>query len=173
MNKKITILTILVLVLVFIALAVFLKPSFPRSYHHFFTSNTNLKNENMNGFYLFDNLNDDKFLKRYGKQTHKSQDNILYNYYRIQEGVEIATNNNGDILRFVIVNKGIPTSKGIEAGDDIEKAKAFYGKNNYYRVELGHDIIGYVDKKHHQSLEFWYDFQNKIVLYRLDDNSME
>jgi hypothetical protein len=168
MFKKIIMLTILLFLLAFVFL---LKPSFPRSFHHFVTPGTNIKNENINGLYLFDNVNDKKFVKIYGKQTFKSQDNDLYNYYKIQDGVEIATNNKGDILRFII-ETGIPTDKGIEVGDSINKAKALYGEKYYKRVEQGVDIIGYVDKKHHQSLEFWYDLQNEIIMYRLDDNSM-
>ncbi|MEH6908848.1 hypothetical protein V7008_24720, partial [Neobacillus drentensis] len=90
----------------------------------------------------------------------------------IQDGVVIATNDKGDILRFII-GTGIPIAKGIEVGESINKVKALYGKEYYKRVEQGVDIIGYVDKKHHQSLEFWYDPQKNIILYRLDDNSME
>jgi hypothetical protein len=167
-RKKILIIVLLLLA----ANIVMLKPSFPRSFHHFIKSSTNLKSENINGLHLFDNINDKRFIRKYGEQTVKSQDNDLYNYYKIQDGVEIATNDKGDILRFII-ESGIPSAKGIEVGDSIDKAKALYGKNYYKRVEQALDIIGYVDKKSHQSLEFWYDPQNKIRMYRLDDNSMK
>jgi hypothetical protein len=169
MYRKIIMLTILLLSLAFVDLLV---PSFPRSFHHFVTSGTNLENENINGLYLFNNVEDKKFVKMYGKQTFKSQDNNLNNYYKLRDGVEIGTNDKGDILRFII-GKGISTAKGIEVGDSINKAKAVYGKKYYKRVEQGVDIIGYVDKKHHQSLEFWYDPQKNIISYRLDDISME
>jgi hypothetical protein len=168
MYRKIIMLTILIL----LAIIFLLIPSFPRSFHHLVTTGTNLENENINGLYLFNNVNDEKFVEIYGKQTFKNQDNNLYNYYKIQDGVVIATNDKGDILRFII-GTGIPTAKGIEVGESINKVKALYGKEYYKRVEQGVDIIGYVDKKHHQSLEFWYDPQKNIILYRLDDNSME
>ncbi|MEC1520719.1 hypothetical protein P9D43_01570 [Neobacillus niacini] len=67
----------------------------------------------------------------------------------------------------------IQIPKGIEVGDSIQKAKDLYGNRYYTRIEQGVTIIGYVDKKHNQSLEFWCDSKNKIILYRLDDNSME
>jgi hypothetical protein len=169
MHRKIILIVVLLLL---VASIIMLKPSFPRSFHHFITSSTDLKKENINGLHLLDNINDKKFLNIYGEQTSKSQDNDLYNYYKIQDGVEIAVDDKGDILRFII-EIGIPTAKIIEVGDSIDKAKALYGKNYYKRVEQGVDIIGYVDKNHHQSLEFWYNLQNKIIMYRLDDNSME
>ena len=162
----------IIMLLLLAASVVILKPSFPLSFQYFFTSITNLKNENIEGLYLFDNIKDEKFIKVYGKQTFKSQDNDLYNYYKIQDGLEIATNDNGDILRFIIETE-IPTGKGIEVGDSISKAKTLYGRNFYKRVEQGVDIIGYVDKKHHQHLEFWYDLQNEIIMYSLNDNSIQ
>lgn len=169
MHRKIIIIIVLLLL---VGSVLFIKPSFPRSFHHLVTTETNLENENINGLYLFNNVNDKRFVEIYGKQTFKNQDNNLYNYYKIQDGVAIATNDKGDILRFII-GTGIPTAKGIEVGESIKKVKALYGKKYYKRVEQGVDIIGYVDKKHHQSLEFWYDPQKNIILYRLDDNSME
>jgi len=169
MHRKIIVIIVLLLLATSI---VIVKPSLTRSFQYHITSSTNLKKENINGLQLFDNINDKKFLNKYGEQTTKSQDNNLYNYYEIQDGVEIATDDKGDILRFVI-ETGIPTAKGIEIGSSIDEVKALYGKNYYKRVEQGVDIIGYVDKKHHQSLEFWYNLQNKIIMYRLDDNSMK
>lgn len=169
MYRKIIMLTILFILL---AVTFLLIPSFPRSFHHLITTGTNLENENINGLYLFNNVHDKKFVEIYGKQTFKNQDNNLYNYYKIQDGVVIATNDKGDILRFII-GTGIPTAKGIEVGESINKVQDLYGNAYYKRVEQGVDIIGYVDKKHHQSLEFWYDPQKNIIMYRLDDNSME
>lgn len=43
--------------------------------------------------------------------------------------------------------------------------------NFYKRTEQGVDILGYVDQRNHQSIEFWYG-HNRILFYRLDDNSM-
>ena len=169
MKRKILLIIVLLLL---IGSVLIIKPSFSRTFQYFITSSTNLTNENINGLHLFDNINDKKFVKMYGGQTFKSQDNNLYNYYKIQDGVEIATNDKGDILRFII-EAGIPTTKGIEVGDSIDKAMALYGKDYYKRVEQGVDIIGYVDKRHHQSLEFWYNLKNEIIMYRLDDNSMK
>lgn len=155
-----------------VSLSYLLKDNFGRSFHHKYTENTNLSNENMNGFYLFENINDEKFLNTYGKPTHKSADNEFYNYYLINDGVEIAVNSKGEILRFIVENREEPTSKGIRVGDSLEKARSSYGDNFYERLEQGVYILGYVDKKNHQSIEFWH-YNNKILFYRFDDNSMD
>lgn len=155
-----------------VSLSYLLKHNFGRSFHHKHTENTNLSNENMNGFYLFENINDEKFLDIYGKQIRKSADHDIYNYYLIDNGIEIATNSKGEILRFLVESKKEPTSKGIRVGDSLEKAKSAYGDNFYERLEQGVYILGYIDKKNHQSIEFWH-YDNKIFFYRFDDNSMD
>jgi predicted PurR-regulated permease PerM len=118
---------IVIILLLMVASLVILKPSFPHLFQYFFTSSENLKNEKINGLHLFDNVNDKKFEKMYGKQTLKSQNNDLYNYYKIQDGLEIATNDNGDILRFII-ETGIPTAKGIGVGDLLIKQRLYTEK---------------------------------------------
>ncbi|MFK9090990.1 hypothetical protein [Bacillus salipaludis] len=171
MHKKIRICMAIIVVLA-VSVFLLLKQSFPRSFHQKFTESTDLHAENINGFYVFDNIHSDRFIGIYGKQFYKSTDNDLYNYYKIQEGLEIATLTNGGILRFIIDNSSIPTSKGIKVGDSITKVKKAYGENFYKRTEQGVDIIGYVDKKNHQSIEFWHT-QKKVLFYRLDDNIMK
>ncbi|CAH2716919.1 hypothetical protein BACCIP111895_04107 [Neobacillus rhizosphaerae] len=150
----------------------FLMQSFPRSFHQKYTDSTDLHTENINGFYLFDNINMDNFISIYGKQMHKSADNDLYNYYEVQDGLEIATTTNGGILRFSVEKSSIPTSKGINVGESITEVKKACGENYYKRTEQGLDIMGFVDKKCHQSIEFWYD-QKKVLFYRLDDSRMQ
>ena len=155
-----------------VASVLFFKQNFPRSFHQKFTETTVLQTENINGFSVFDDIHSDRFIGIYGKLNHKSADNDLYNYYKIQEGVEIATSANGGILRFIVENSSIATSRGIKVGDSLVKVKKAYGENFYKRTEQGLDIIGYVDKKSHQSLEFWHD-QKKVLFYRLEDITMQ
>ncbi|WML57631.1 hypothetical protein [Neobacillus sp. PS2-9] len=169
MSKSIVI--IIVFILFISSIFLLSKPHFPRSFHHQFTEHTDLHNENINGFYLFDDIHSDRFISFYGEQKHKSRDTETFRYYKIQDGLEIATNEQGGIFRFIVESSGIPTAKGIEVGDSISKAKKAYGENFYERTEQGADILGYVDQKNHQSIEFWYG-QNGILFYRLDDNSM-
>lgn len=160
--------------LTIVALTVFLllKPSFPRSFHHMYTKNTDLHSENINGLSLFDSIKMDKFESIYCKPTYKSRDHKQYTYYNLQEGLEIATKSNGGILRFIVETRTIPTTKGIKVGDAISKVKKVYGEKYFTRTEQGLEIVGYVDKKNHQSLEFWHD-QKKVLFYRLDDNRMQ
>src|SRR4051794_3398045 len=166
--KKILIVTAF-FVIVASTIFFFLKQSFPRSIHHTYTKSTDLHSENINGFYLFDSIHMDQFISVYGKQTNKSRNHNQYNYYKIQEGLEIATKANGGILRFIVETRAIPTSKGIKVGDAITKVKKKYGGNYYKRSEQGLNIIVYVDKKNHQSIEFWHD-QKRVIFYRLNDN---
>ncbi|WP_066072598.1 hypothetical protein [Neobacillus soli] len=171
MFKKILI-SAVVLVILSASLFFNLRQNLPRSFHHTYTKSTDLHQENVNGFYLFDNININTFIKVYGEQIHQSADNDLYNYYKIQDGLEIATNAKGVILRFIVENSAMPTSKGIKIGDSITKVKRAYGGNFYKRTEQGLDVIGYVDKRNHQSIEFWHD-KGKVLFYRLDDNNIQ
>jgi hypothetical protein len=161
-------------VLVFFIGTVFfwLKPHFPRTFHHRIASHTDLHNENINGFYLFDDIHSDRFISVYGEQKQKSRETENYGYYKIKDGLEIATNEKGGIFRFIVESSGIPSAKGIIVGDSISKVKKAYGENFYKRTEQGVDILGYVDQRNHQSIEFWYG-HNRILFYRLDDNSMK
>jgi len=172
MYKKAILITISIFLLLTGSLIFLLKHNFNRSFHHKYTANTNLSSENMNGFYLYDNIHDEKFLKAYGRQNHKSFDHDVYNYYTIDNDIQIATNQQDEILHFSVANKDVPSSKGIKVGDSLKKVKAAYGKNFYKRSEQGVDILGYVDKRNHQFIEFWH-YQDKVLFYTLDDNSMK
>lgn len=169
MKKRIVVTCVVVFTLASVFL--FLKPHFPRTCHQRITGHTDLHKENIHGFYLFDDIHSDRFIRFYGEQKHKSRDTESYIYYKLEEGLEIATNKRGGIFRFIIDSSGIPTEKGIEVGDSIAQVKKAYGDNFYKRTEQGVDIVGYVDQKTHQSIEFWYS-HDRIMFYRLDDHSM-
>ena len=69
-------------------------------------------------------------------------------------------------------NKSLSTSKGIFAGDPIEKVKKMYGNKYYERSEQGIDILGYVDKKNHRTIEFWY-WNGNVQHIRYDIDEMQ
>ncbi|RFU70612.1 hypothetical protein D0469_05620 [Peribacillus saganii] len=171
MLKKIGLIIIILSLLLTGVFFLLIKHNLPRSYHHTFTASTELKGENINGMNLFDNINDKKFLDKYGEELLESANNENHKYFKIDSDIEIAVNKYGEIVRF-IVGRDVATSKGIKVGDSVKKVKSAYGKNSYLRSEQGVNILGYVDKKRNQSIEFWH-VQNMVIFYRFDHNSMK
>lgn len=168
MKKKL----LVVLGLLFMFMA-FFHLSFSRTYHHFFSKSTDLSKENINGIYLGESINNDNVKSKYGYINKLSQDNDKYNYYYLNEKIEVATEKYDDkIIRFVIDDKNISSNKDIKIGDDKEKIIKSYGKTYYKRLEQGTNILGYVDRKNKTSLEFWM-YDDKIMFFRLDYNYME
>ncbi|MGL5260649.1 MAG: hypothetical protein ACRC7V_11120 [Lachnospiraceae bacterium] len=148
--------------------------NFGRSYHHFITKSTDLTKENIENIYLNEEINTEKIISKYGKVSNFNQDNNLYNYYLLKEGIEIATNKEDNkIIRFIINDKKIKTEKGIKIGDKKDKIMELYGSDYYTRLEQGVNIIGYVDKTKKCSIEFWLANDDSILFYRLDYNFMQ
>ncbi|WP_129691035.1 DUF1131 family protein [Gottfriedia acidiceleris] len=152
--------------------ALTLDQIFPRSYHHLITSSTNLANENVDGLFVNDDFYSKKISEKYGEKTEQSRDVENYDYFKLNNGIEVAVNNKGKITRFIVTDSNLKTAKGIKIGDEKKAIVQAYGENDYFRTEQGADIIGYVDKKRNISLEFWL-FDNKINMFRLDDKSMK
>lgn len=170
--KKIFKMLLVLLVLLFMFVALF-HLSFSRPYHHFLCQSTDLSKENINDIYLGENINSDNVRSKYGYVNKLSQDNAEYNYYYLNEKIEVATEKYDDkITRFIVNDKNISSDKDIKIGDDKYKIIKFYGKNYYKRVEQGTNILGYVDRKNKTSLEFWM-YDHKIMFFRLDYNYME
>lgn len=147
---------------------------FPRSYHYTFTKTTDLGKENIEGLFLNDDFYSDEITKKYGKKTEQSSKNIYYDYFELKKGIEVAVNKTGtgEISRFIINDINLKTAQGIKIGDKKDDVIKAYGKNYYFRPEQGTDIIGYVDKKIDISIEFWL-YDNKVIMYRLDNKSMD
>lgn len=170
MRKKIIIFIIIVLILLMGVLS--LNQRFGRSYHHFFTKSTNLSKENVENIHLDDEIDSEKIVSKYGEVSEFSEDNDLYNYYSLREGIEIATNKDDNkIIRFNINYKNVKTEKGIKIGDKKDKIVELYGSDYYTRLEQGLVIIGYVDKEKNWSIEFWL-VEDSVDFYRLDYNYM-
>jgi hypothetical protein len=158
---------------IILLLSVFtLDQTFPRSYHHLITSNTNLGNEKVDGLSVNDDFYSNKLSEKYGEKTKQSRDVKNYDYFKLSNGIEVAVNNKGKITRIIVTNRNFKTAKGIKMDDEKKAIEQAYGDNNYFRTEQGADIIGYVDKKRNISLEFWL-IDNKVNFFRLDNNSMK
>jgi hypothetical protein len=140
----------------------------PRNAHFWSVKSTKLDQERIGNLRLYQTIKD---LKPY---PTPDRNNALFDYYTWEHGMKIATNLNKDkIIRIIIYEENSsPTSKGIRIGDTKEKIAHIYGNDYYERFEQGFDIIGYVDKKLNQTLEFWFS-QEKISSIRLDIGSMD
>lgn len=169
--SSIIIASILVL-FVFIFLALFLRED--KEFKFYITKSINLSEENIEGIYLGDSIDDYKIKNKYEKSLTPDNDNSKYNYYNLTDGIEIATNkDDSKIIRFIIADENIKTSRGIHVGDNKSQIIKSYGKNYYKRVEQGADVIGYVDKDKQWCLEFWLVENNVIGMFRLDYKYME
>lgn len=61
------------------------------------------------------------------------------------------------------------TASGIHVAFSAEDVIEAYGSSYYKRGEQGADIIGYVDKINHGSLEFWLqDHKVNMIRYSVD-----
>ncbi|HDR4420006.1 TPA: hypothetical protein QCP59_000750 [Bacillus cereus] len=147
-----------------------------RSYYYSHTDFTDLSNESIGNMKLHDNMNKEAFRKEYGKPIRKL-DNVYYDYYAWQNGVETASimegNEKGKIVRLMIgENTDLKTKKGIGLGSTKQDVISSYGSNYYERTEQGTAIIGYADHKLHTTIEFWLG-EGKVAHIRLDDADVE
>ncbi|HEY4392262.1 MAG TPA: hypothetical protein VGN02_13030 [Paenibacillus sp.] len=140
----------------------------PRNAHYLTVKTTKLDQERIGNLSLNQSLNDLK------PAPTANKDNSLFEYYTWEFGTKIATNINDDKIIRIIVYESSPfaTSKGIQVGDSKEKVIKAYGNDFYKRVELGLDIIGYVDKKLNRTIEFWLTNET-VYSIRLDKGSMD
>lgn len=171
MKKYVNFTLILLVVIIGISFPSIISPNLGRSFHHTFAKSIDLSDEVVEELKLYDNVNSDKIISLYGKQTKQSQDNTMNDYFELRNGFEVIVNSKGDIIRFIARDKDLETAKGIKPGDSGIDVKNEYGSNYYYRREQGVEILGYVDKTRNTSIEFWM-YDNKVVLFRLDDTSM-
>lgn len=147
-----------------------------RSYYYSHTDFTDLSNESIGKMRLYDNIDEEVFRKEYGEPIKKI-DNVYYDYYSWQNGVETASiiegKEKGKIVRLMIgENKELKVAKGIGLGSTKQDIINTYGSNYYERTEQGTAIIGYVDHKLHVTLEFWLG-EGKIAHIRLDNADVE
>ncbi|MGF9831166.1 hypothetical protein [Bacillus anthracis] len=147
-----------------------------RSYYYSHTDFTDLSNESIGKMRLYDNIDEEVFRKEYGEPIKKI-DNVYYDYYYWQNGVEtvsiIEGKEKGKIVRLMIgEDVNLKTAKGIGIGSTKQDVISSYGSNYYERTEQGTAIIRYVDYKLHVTLEFWLG-EGKVAHIRLDNADVE
>ena len=147
---------------------------FKRSNSFRFTKTTDLSRENINGVQLYDDIYSNDFIKKYGT-NFKRLDNDLFDYYKLNNDLVIATNKNRQIIRITTVynqaNTTLKTSKGINLENFIDDIIKAYGENYYMRIDDSKGmVIGYVDRKKKATLEFFYS-QNKVTQIQYDISS--
>lgn len=125
------------------------------------TPNINLKDENFNGIRLNQPIL---------PIEHATMDINNLNFYYLENGLRLITDDNGNINHIAITqdtDKTVATSKGITVGDSLEAVKKQYGEDYYSRREQGVEIIVYVD--HDTFLEFWH-YNNEVQEIRFGTN---
>ncbi|MFW2488587.1 hypothetical protein ACN077_08410 [Clostridium chromiireducens] len=148
-----------------------------RSSSFMFTKTTSLSQENIDGISMYESIDSKEFVQKYGTNLEKI-DNALFDYYKLSDGLEIATNKQRQIIRVVInsdVKSNMKTSKGIGLGSSVDDVINAYGTNYYKRTEEQmpmSPVIGYVDHERNVTIEFW-NVENRVVEIRYDITSME
>lgn len=147
-------------------------------YSESFTKSTDLSQESIAGLKVHQNFTDKSLISRYGLPIEK-EDNNIYNYYVWKNGLNTASvisgKNKGDIVRLIITNEynnSLKTKNGFDIGSNKKDVITYYGEDYYISNEQGADIIGYIDHKHHLTLEFWCDGKGKVMEIRLDDDKV-
>jgi hypothetical protein len=169
---------IIIIILLFISCIIFgAYEYFQRSSSFRFTKTTTLSQENIDGVQMYESIDSKEFIQNYGTNL-KRIDNALFDYYKLSDGLEIATNKQRQIIRVVInteTNSNMKTSKGIGLGSSIDDVINAYGTNYYKRTEEQmpwSPVIGYVDHERKVTIEFW-NVKNKVVEIKYDIASME
>ncbi|OPJ60270.1 hypothetical protein [Clostridium chromiireducens] len=148
-----------------------------RSSSFMFTKTTSLSQENIDGISMYESIDSKEFVQKYGTNLERI-DNALFDYYKLSDGLEIATNKQRQIIRVVInsdVKSNMKTSKGIGLGSSVDDIINAYGTNYYKRTEEqmpSSPVIGYVDHERNVTIEFW-NVENRVVEIRYDITSME
>ena len=150
---------------------------FQRSSSFMFAKTTILSQENIDGIQIYESIDSKEFVQKYGTKLERI-DNAVFDYYKLSDGLKIATNKQRQIIRVVInseTNSNIKTGKGIWLGNSVDDVINAYGTNYYKRTEEQmpwSPVIGYVDHERKVTIEFW-NVENKVVEIRYDITSME
>ncbi|WP_271814075.1 hypothetical protein [Clostridium beijerinckii] len=150
---------------------------FQRSSSFMFTKTTTLNQENIDGIQMYESIDSKEFIQKYGTNLEKI-DNALFDYYKLSDGLKIATNKQRQIIRVIInseTSSNMKTSKGIGLGSSVDDVINAYGTNYYKRTEEqmpSSPVIGYVDHEKKVTIEFW-NAEDKVVEIRYDITSME
>ncbi|CRK83410.1 hypothetical protein [Neobacillus massiliamazoniensis] len=129
------------------------------------TPTTNIKNESINEIKLLDSIQSDDFVKQFGTKL-ETIPNSIYNYYKLNNNLVIATNKKKEIVRISTPSNDstFKTSKGISTMSTRDEIIRGYGKKYFERSdELGYKVIGYIDKSNKQTIEFFFTEQAGVL----------
>ncbi|WP_313638670.1 hypothetical protein [Paenibacillus sp.] len=136
----------------------------PRQSHYSRVSSSNLEQESLGNIQLLQSLE--------SINRAKPRDDIeRYQYYNLNNETTVATARGDDkiILISVYSDHTMRTARGIHVASSADDVIEAYGSSYYKRGEQGADIIGYVDKINHRSLEFWLqDHKVNMIRYSVD-----
>ncbi|WP_426451825.1 hypothetical protein ACP26L_06880 [Paenibacillus sp. S-38] len=142
----------------------------PREAHYVLTASTSLTEETLGGFQLGQRID------AIDPPPVPDTNNSVLDYYRYADGTTVAAEPGTPRVVRIILPSGskaaLQTSKGIGIGDPAAKALAVYGDHYYRRSEQGAEIIGYIDKLNHSTLEFWLD-GDTVSMIRLDSDELK
>ncbi|MFE3975308.1 MULTISPECIES: hypothetical protein [unclassified Peribacillus] len=146
------------------------------------TKSTDLSDESIGGYKVWDNISSPEFIREYGEPIDQDNNNA-YDYYYWKGGLKTATINSdedkGKIMRLIISSadddlfeSSLQTGKGIKLGSKKADVLLKYGDHYYKSYEQGADIIGYIDHKRNITLEFWCVQGGRVAEIRLDDSDV-
>ncbi|WP_260399028.1 hypothetical protein [Peribacillus simplex] len=146
------------------------------------TKSTDLSDESIGGYKVWDNISSPEFIRDYGEPIDQDNNNA-YDYYYWKGGLKTATINSeedkGKIMRLIISSadddlfeSSLQTGKGIKLGSKKADVLSKYGDHYYKSYEQGADIIGYIDHKRNITLEFWCVQGGRVAEIRLDDSDV-
>lgn len=146
------------------------------------TKSTDLSDESIGGYKVWDNISSPEFIREYGEPIDQDNNNA-YDYYYWKGGLKTATINSdedkGKIMRLIISSadddlfeSSLQTGKGIKLGSKKADVLSKYGDRYYKSYEQGADIIGYIDHKRNITLEFWCVQGGRVAEIRLDDSDV-
>lgn len=137
----------------------------PRQSHYSRVSSSNLETEYLGDIQLLQSL------KSLTKAPKPRDDIERYQYYNLDNETTVATARGDDKIILISVYSDLKknTARGIHVGSSADEVIEAYGSSYYKRGEQGADIIGYVDKINHRSLEFWLqDHKVNMIRYSVD-----
>ncbi|MDW7616105.1 hypothetical protein SC499_15575 [Peribacillus simplex] len=146
------------------------------------TKSTDLSDESIGGYKVWDNISSTEFIREYGEPIDQDNNNA-YDYYYWKGGLKTATiksdEDKGKIMRLIISSadddlfeSSLQTGKGIKLGSKKADVLSKYGDHYYKSYEQGADIIGYIDHKRNITLEFWCVQGGRVAEIRLDDSDV-
>jgi hypothetical protein len=138
----------------------------PRQAHYHRASSISLAGEKLGGLELLEDMSRLTPLPSPDWQTKE------YGYYSLSEGMTVAVAlGEKRIVRIITsaIDSQVKTSRAIGTGATRAEVLQAYGTFFYERQEQGAPILGYIDKKLHYTLEFWFHGEQvQKIRYDLD-----